>query len=265
MDESISVSNARVEGARGTLPFFVAALGISWLLQLPALLALRGIIAGPVLRYAGLAGLGAFGPLFAALLVARFDGSSVRTLLRPLGKWRVSVRWYLVALFLPGAILFVGMAIDRLLGKVEGPWLYAPASAQRIVVMLLLPLAEEIGWRGIAQPRLQRRYGRLPASVILGVVWGMWHVPMFMLQGYSLTPILFLFFIPGSIVFNWIYNRTNGGLLFAVLAHVGAHLNNSHLALPQNTRPLVIHTVGYAIVACALVIFDREAWRTRDS
>ncbi len=252
--------------ARRTLPFFLAAYGITWGLQLPAVLASRGVIAGPFERFMPLVGLGALGPLLAAVLVSRFerDGAGVRALFRPLRIWRVGAGWYFVALLLPGAILVAGMAVYTLFGgRHGGPWFYLPLDKEHIAAMIMFPIGEEIGWRGLALPRLQDRYGSLRASAILGVAWAFWHIPMFMLAG--ITPAIFLltipFFFAGSLVITWIYNRTNASLLIAVLVHVGAHLNNSHRALPGNEIPAIAHTVAYCVVALALVLLDRKAWR----
>ncbi len=261
------VSNAVAERKqRKTAAFFLAAYAITWLLQLPAVLALRGVIAGPPERFMGLVGLGAFGPMLAAMLAARLEGSGIRALFRPMRTWRVGWQWYAVALFLPGAIFTCGMVVYALAGGAHGgPFFYVPTDAPHILAMIVFPLGEEVGWRGFALPRLQERFGPLAASVIIGVLWGLWHIPMFVLSGIplSLFGILLPFFVAGSVVFTWVYNHTSQSLLLAVLVHVGVHLNNSHRALPGNVTPVVVHTVAYVIVAAAIILVDRSMRASR--
>jgi membrane protease YdiL (CAAX protease family) len=239
--------------------YFVLAFVITWGLQLPAVLAGQGWIAGPPERYMMLVGLGAFGPAAAAMIAARVEGTGVRALLRPLGVWRVGARWYLAALGLPGGIFVVAAGAYDLLGHAE-PLLYPPDRAAFVAAAVVFPVGEEIGWRGFALPRLIERFGPLRASIVIGVLWTFWHVPMLTLQGVS--PILYLVFVSfmvgGSILFTWIYRHTRGSLLLAVLTHVGAHLNNPGHALPQRATPMVIHTVAYVALAAALVVLDRS-------
>jgi hypothetical protein len=178
--------------------------------------------------------------------------------------WRVGIGWYAVALGLFAAIHVAGTAVYVLLGgQHAGRWLYPPENGQQIAAMILMPLVEEPGWRGLALPRLQQRHGRLGASLLLGVGWGFWHTTMFILQGStSLTfAIAIVNIIAGSVIFSWIYNRTRKSLLLAVLAHAGVHLNNPYHALPGNVAPFVVYTAAIAVAAIALVIADREAWR----
>lgn len=251
---------------RSLLAFYVAAFGITWLLQLPALLVVLGVLPEPMERFLLPMGLGAFGPLLAAVLVSRIEGGreAVRSLLRPLRAWRVGAGWYLFALGASGLTFIAGMAVYWLLGGRDGgPWLYLPHEASTLAAMVFFSVGEEVGWRGFALPRLQSRHGPLAASAVVGVLWCLWHAPMFVVSGIPLAVLagMIPFFVAGSLVFTWIYNRTGGSLLLAVLAHAGSHLNNSNKALPGNVTPVVVHSVAFCALALALVLADRAAWR----
>jgi uncharacterized protein len=242
-----------------TVLYFVLAFAITWGVQLPALLAHERIIEGPPDRYMALVGLGAFGPMVAAMIAARAEGTGLKALFQLLGIWRVAARWYLAALFLPGAIFVLGAAAWNTLGHAE-PLVYPPDTAAFVAAAIVFPFGEEIGWRGFALPRLMTKMGPLAASVIIGVVWTFWHVPMLTLQG--VRPLLYCAFVPfmvgGSVLFTWIYRYTRGSLLLAVLTHVGAHLNNPGHAMPARYDPIVIHSVAYVILAVGLVALDRD-------
>mgnify|MGYP001262147068 CR=1 FL=1 len=97
------------------------------------------------------------------------------------------------------------------------------------------PVAEEFGWRGYALDRLQARFNATVSSVLIGVIWGLWHLPLFFMKGqdmYHNVPILG--FVLGtvflSILFTWIYNNTNGSILAALLFHTMGNL--SHFIFP---------------------------------
>lgn len=145
-----------------------------------------------------------------------------------------------------------------------GPLWYLPNDAQRLVAMVVFPLGEEIGWRGFALPRLQERLGGVRASFVVGTGWCVWHAMMFDLAGAGLHWLVFLlpFFIAGSVFFTWLWNRTGGSLLIAVLAHAGAHLDNSNRALQERGDgiPALIHTSAFVVLALVLVALDREAF-----
>jgi membrane protease YdiL (CAAX protease family) len=265
-EHAASLSDERFAARGTTFPFFAMALGFTWLLQLPGALAVQGVIAGPVERYMPLGGVGAFGPLVAAIVAARFEGGrgGVRALFARVGIWRVGPFWYAVALGIFAALYVVGSALFRAFGGTEaGQWLYPPENGVHVMAMVIMPLVEEPGWRGFALPRLQTRYGALAASLILGVLWAFWHTMMFIVQGAN--PLIFAVSIAnivvGSVIFSWIYNRTRGSLLLAILAHAGVHLSNPTHALPANLTPFVVYTVAIAVGGCVLIATDRSAWK----
>lgn len=237
---------------RGSLArFFLLAFAFTFSLQLPATLALPGASQS----YLAIAPLGIFGPLIAATwLTYRERGrAGVRALFARLVPRRMPLTWALVALFLPAALLSFGLWLMGMAGY-QGSWHYLPGVPQ-LVIALVVSVAEETGWRGYALPRLIEQYGAFVGSCLLGVLWTLWHIPMFVLAGVpmSLMLVMLLFFVGGSLFFTFLYQRTGGSLLIAVLAHVGAHLNNSHAALPADTLPLLVHTLVYAGLGFALM------------
>ena len=229
--------------------YFVLAFAITWGLQAPALFS-----ATPE-NWMALVGLGAFGPMIAAMIAS----GDVRGLFRRLKIWRVSVAWYLAALFVPGGIFVLSAGLYDVMGHSE-PLVYPPNNSAFVLAAIVFPIGEEVGWRGFAQPKLRERFGPIATSVIIGSLWTLWHIPMMAMQ--HVSPALYLVFFPfmicGSVFITWIWEHTNRSLLLAVLAHVGAHLNNSGHALPGRATPIILHTVAYVVLAIALVAFDRK-------
>jgi membrane protease YdiL (CAAX protease family) len=245
--------------------FFGLALGGTWLLQLPALLGARGILPGGVAPYMLPAALGGFGPLVAAIVAARSEGPGrVRELFASLRPRAGLLAWYLVALLLFPLIHVLGEAAYRLAaGAPAGAWLYPPDNAQRWSALVLMPLVEEPGWRGFAMPRLAERYGWLSASWLVGVAWAAWHALMFALQGFDAPAFALgmIMIVAGSVVFGWLFDRTRGSLLAAVLAHAGVHLDNPTHALPGQITAYAVFAA--AVCASAAVIVVLEARRRR--
>ena len=246
-----------------TARFFLFAFGFTFSLQFPAALARMGVLSGDPDAYLPLATLGIFGPLVAATwLTYRERGrAGVRALFRGLVDLRVPMRWAIAALFVPAGLLSLGLLAMRAAGY-QGAWHHLPGVPQ-LWVALVVSVAEEVGWRGFALPRLIDKYGAFLGSCMLGGLWALWHVPMFIAAGIpmSLSLVMLLFFVGGSLYFTFLYQKARGSLLVAVLAHLGAHLNNSHAALPADTLPLLVHTVVYA--SLGLATMRRAAFHAR--
>lgn len=260
-------STASTPAADTTL-FFVVAILLCWLGLLAPTLAALGVLSGPPDAYMAGAPPAVFSPAIAAVIAARREGGwpAVRAMLRGLRAWRVSPIWFVLALTLPAIVYAAGRAVYGLVPGAEAvPWIFLPERPEHIAALFLIPIGEEIGWRGYALPRLLARHGAYRATAYLGVLWALWHVPMFISAGDApLVVLVELAFIAiGSAVFTWFYRRTSGSLLLAVLLHVGVHLDSPTRALPASATPLYILTAAYLVLAIALPMLDRRAFEGR--
>jgi membrane protease YdiL (CAAX protease family) len=211
--------------------FFLLAFGITWIVWVPRAAGVPVGVVGQAWTWA---------PAIAALLAAALTGG--RTALRDLGarlvRWRVGWQWYLVVILGPAVFSLAVTGVYVLLG---GSWSAAAPmlAALREGPLVLLPLflliltltdglGEEVGWRGFALPRLLTQHNALVASLILGVLWALWHLPLVWTEGapmYQLPVWLFLLDIPAkSVLFTWIFLRTRGSALLAVLLHGATNL-----------------------------------------
>ncbi|MFS0702955.1 CPBP family intramembrane glutamic endopeptidase [Cellulomonas sp. 179-A 9B4 NHS] len=226
---------------RPVLSFFVLAIAASWIAWIPYVLSLHGLGVWD-LRFPGdeggqLLGMlpGAYlGPIGAALFVtAVADGrAGLRAWARRLWRWRVSWRWYVGILAgVPLALVLSGLLFSG--GEVQVPSaaVLAALVPGLLMQMVTTGLAEEPGWRDFALPRVQRRIGGLGAALVVGVLWGVWHLPLFLTSwgGYPevpwFRPVAFVAFcITFSVVMTWVFNRTGQSLPMSMLLHVS--INN---------------------------------------
>ena len=210
----------------------------------------HGVIALPV----PLVLLGSVGPLVAALWATARDGgrAALRALLGRTVRWRVSPIWYAVALLGPGVVYLAAMALHVLAGgRPPDPRALVdtlPAAAAATVYFVVVAgLGEEVGWRGYALPALQARYGALLSSTILGVVWALWHLPLFFVPSvgsYSLVPFpLYLaYMIPFTILITWVFNSARGSVLIAMVLHGATNASGALMrAVPEYAvRPAAV-------------------------
>jgi membrane protease YdiL (CAAX protease family) len=168
-----------------------------------------------------------YGPFLAAIIVLGLTTgkSGIKQLLRRIVLWRVGLRWYAIALFLPIVLAVVAVYLNVLLGA-PAPTLGELGSWPGLLIVFPLtlliggPLGEEPGWRGYALPRLQTGRSALAASLILGALIALWHLPL-LLTSEEPVPAAAFFpeIIAGMIVISWVYNNTQGSVLLAVLIH----------------------------------------------
>jgi len=149
----------------------------------------------------------------------------------------VSARWYLFALAYIPVIKLTAALIHRLATGEwprfgDEPWyLILPA----IAVSTPVQAGEEIGWRGYALPRLTARFGLARASIVLGLVWGCWHLPQFFIPEADTYGQSFFVYVSQvtalSVAMAWLYARTNGSVLLVMLLH--AAVNNAKDIVPS--------------------------------
>ena len=208
------------------LAFYVLAFSITWIGWVPQAAHSQGLFPfdSPIFYI-----LGGVGPLLAVFIVTKAitGKDDYGELFRPLWQWRAGFVWYFVAMF---GYAVIWLATSALSGTVlaEFAQLGTPlALLSSFLVYLLAAIPEEIAWRGFALPRLQSRFSALAASLIVGFLWALWHLPLLLNTDnvMSTYPIhLFIFEVMvRSIIYTWIYNSTRGSLLFVTLFHAASN------------------------------------------
>ncbi len=211
--------------------------------------------------------LGSFGPSLAAVvLVWQQSGrAGLQAWLSYCLQWRVGWVWVAVALFLPLAVVTLAAAIHVALGgtiPTSPAHGHALLAAVNFVLILLLggPLGEEFGWRGYALPILQKRYGWRISSLVLGIVWGAWHLPLFYIADTSQQHVPIILFMVStvsmSVLFAWLVNRTGGSLILAILFHTAINYWSWIVPVVPNggiLRPFELVTGIMVLIALVLL------------
>jgi membrane protease YdiL (CAAX protease family) len=280
---------------RSLFKFLLLTFGVTWICWTasfvisygPAILrradAARAPAATTPLATALLAGavllLGVFAPgLIALALTNRNEGrAGTLALLSRILKWDVGWRWYLFALaYIPIVKLSVALLHRAVTGAWprfgQTPW-YVMVGA--IAVSTWAQTGEEIGWRGYALPRLSEYFGLAPASIILGIIWATWHLPLFFFPAGDTLRQSFPLYLSQvtavSVALAWLYWRTGGSLLLVMLFH--AAINNTkdivpsadpNAANPWALSPSLVGwlTVGFLWIAAAYFLFRMRKVKT---
>ena len=224
--------------------------------------------------------LAVYAPGISAIVVTSLiDGAAgVRRLLGGFLRWRIGIRWYaailvgipmlsVIAMLLSAALARTPLNVDHwyqlfLLGP-SGQQIVRAAGTGGVwsVIATTLgslladpgPLGEELGWRGFALPRMLKDRSALSAGVILGVIWGAWHLPAFLIGGTPQNNMSFPLFMVGvvalSVLMTWAFKGTGGSILAAALIHW-----NFNTCSDMSRMPLALFSVGILVIAAALVV-----------
>ena len=187
--------------------------------------------------------LGGLGPLLAAAIVAGRLGTTREWLARVL-RWRVHPGYYAFALLLPvvmyatANVLALALGAPLNLSLLDG---VLPTYAATFATVTVLGGLEEPGWRGFALPMLQEQYTPVRSTLVLGVVWGLWHLPV--------SPLAIVVTVPLAFFYTWLFNRTGSALLCLVL-HASITPAQEHLRFADDNVTLqasaVITLVAFA-------------------
>jgi membrane protease YdiL (CAAX protease family) len=197
-------------------------------------------------------------------VTARAEGRvGLRQLFARAVRYRFGARWYVVALLLPIAAVFVAVGVGLLLGM-DPPRFITDASVLiPLFVFNLLagPLGEELGWRGTALPRLLNRWGALTCSLILGVFWWTFHTPGFVLGLFApgFTPVNSLVgAITLTIVITWLFNNSGGSLIPGALMHLSINFATSATGVASSPLLYGVTVAVLAIAAATVVLLMRR-------
>jgi membrane protease YdiL (CAAX protease family) len=263
----------------------VIGIAVMFLFTWPISLAASGVMPYQVPDI--VATLDTWGFVVAALLMTgiTLGKEGVVALLKRFLIWRVRWTWYLAALFLLPAILTATFLLRAAITQTRvdfsnvyayemfGPDANLPLFIVPLLVVFAIINAEEIGWRGYVLPRLQTKSSALVSSLIIGVIWGLWHYPYYLAPGWDTSAFgwLILGAIPNSILFTWLYNNTRGSLLLLTLFHAsintaGAFLPILNFAGGFDGTELIIQIALTSLVAIGvIVIYGPEQLSRKES
>jgi membrane protease YdiL (CAAX protease family) len=264
------------ESSKGSpLQFFALTIAISWLIWLPGVLDTFNILSlaldDSIFVFLNVAG-GAIPTIMGLFLFYREEGIAKmkEVLARGVDPRRISRKWWLPILFLIPVINASALFLGILSG---GPVPDLPVIQQWWLIPVLfvggfIPISnafrEEFGWRGYAIERLQSRWGLLTTSIIIGLAWGLWHLPLRYFPGgvdvYSRIP-LWVFMINTtalSIMMTWLYNNNNRSIFTAVVFHVVLNLSSSIFPFGLTDMGVYYNMIFYGAAALMIVLFSKR-------
>ena len=238
--------------------FFVLAYAFSWSLSLVYLFTLTG----PAILSCG--------PFLAATVVlgATAGRPGIKALFASMLKWRVEFRWWAIAIAAPILVTAAATGLNLALGADPpsahdvGRWTVVLPTA---LVILLLPglggAWEEPGWRGYALPRFLERRGPVVASLILGVLWAGWHLPVFLVGDQHWSDLLLV--VEVTVVLTWLFQNTLGSVLIAMVFHalnnaVSGEYCSQRFDGRDSTRQSWMLCVAWGLVATTLLLSARR-------
>jgi len=244
------------------LTYFVLTLLISWggLLLIIGVGGFLGTEAAPAERMPLLILGMLLGPSIAGLLLTGLVHGRLgfRELLSRLRHWRVAAGWYMIAILTAPGLVAAALLLLSRLSPAYIPGIVTSSDKGALLISglvagILVGIFEELGWTGFAIPRLRLRHGVLATGLIVGLVWGLWHMPLFLASARTsqsvppvikLAVLLFTFLPAFRVLMVWVYDRT-GSLLVAMLMHVGQTATTMIFMISAADIPTVVSHMAY--------------------
>jgi hypothetical protein len=209
-----------------------------------------------------------FGPSLAGIAVVLLlsGRGGFRNWLTRCLNWRINWRWYAVAFFLPPAIMLLAIVIHAASGGTvpTSPAIgHIPLAIANFGLVLLVggPLGEEFGWRSYALPALTAKLGWRSASLIIGLIWGLWHLPLFFMastpQAHMPMPWFISSTMAQSVIFTWLFRHSGQSIVPALVMHtsINAWINIIPI-IPagSDTQPFAIMIGIQTLIATVLLL-----------
>jgi len=247
------------------MPFLLVAFGLAWgilalfIFLTDQMTALFGVLTGQHPLFF----LAVYSPAIAAFIVVIYYAGSggLRRYLARLLLWRCSRAWYAFLIIGIPLLFYGGSAMKGNLFTEPFPFSSFRALGAAMLVMAIKGPVEEFGWRGLALPLLQRKLAPIWAGLVLGVIWGLWHFPAFLLSGtpqsaWSFTPF-FVGSVAVSVIVTQLFNASRGSILLSALFHY-------QLINPLWPDAQPYDTLFFVAAALLVVWFNRETMLNRD-
>ena len=215
-----------------------------------------------------------WGFIFASVIMTglTLGKDGVVALLKRYVQWRVGWKWYLAAFLLTPSLIVLAVYINAALvgvppdfstvmaHKIFGGAAYLPLFILPFFLVDLISNGEEIGWRGYVLPRLQAKHSALTSSLILGIIWGFWHLPKYLSHWNTVSFAWFMVHIMASaVILTWLYNNTKGSLLLVTISHASG--NTAGFSMPmantvssENMGAYIIFVLLQVITAVMIII-----------
>lgn len=219
---------------------------------------------------------GGFTPSIAGFIMTyRLNGrAGLRDMWKRFTQFDLRPKWYLVIVAIP----FIIQAGVALIYKLQGGDFFRsnlldqPAGLIPLIIAIFIggPFSEEFGWRGFAQDRVQARWGSLKGSIVLGLAWALWHLPLFFAPGTGqqqtgnpalMVPVFTIWVVAMAILYSWVYNNTNRSLWGAVFFHFMTNFGaNILLSTTEVTDQFmyIANAVMWALLAVIFIFFARR-------